>query len=504
MIRQYALGGRGVSRVQPGMAQLFATAHLKTAGKSRVQVLTRQVTVMRQVAVTARQCLDDAIVHSRVGYHELAARPQDARELTEHSGQISHVGQRERADHQIHLLIGDRQGMQVAEAELRIWDLGPSDRENLRRGVGADYRVASGGKVGRVPPGSAGGVQRDASRHAGEQVAHDGLLKVDQVVGLVVVLGPGVVAFLGRDRAGHRPVAELVGGVKQLADLGDPGLGELAVVLPVECAQERDALEPEQIRHRMLVHHRPMLGAGNGPVPLNFAAQERIEDLVVNGTAGYGSSKTHQMGTGMADGHSHSAARRVGGAALMLLGVALIGYGSHYLVRNGTCSSTGYVSYGPVPKCSGAEGLYITSVFFLGPALAFVGWAMSRLIGWLWPAVGVSVGIGLVTIGLQSNSTSGADAFGLVGGVSFFALAVLSVVITLRKKLRPPPAALGSQPAFVQPASNPPYAPSPPYTASGPATDPLDRIARLAELRDSGAITEEEFEREKAKLLAQM
>ena len=35
---------------------------------------------------------------------------------------------------------------------------------------------------------------------------------------------------------------------------------------------------------------------------------------------------------------------------LMLLGVALIGYGTHYLARNGSCSSTGYVSYGPVPK----------------------------------------------------------------------------------------------------------------------------------------------------------
>jgi uncharacterized protein YnzC (UPF0291/DUF896 family) len=34
--------------------------------------------------------------------------------------------------------------------------------------------------------------------------------------------------------------------------------------------------------------------------------------------------------------------------------------------------------------------------------------------------------------------------------------------------------------------------------------DPLDRIAKLAQLRDSGALTNEEFEAQKAKLLAEM
>jgi hypothetical protein len=57
-------------------------------------------------------------------------------------------------------------------------------------------------------------------------------------------------------------------------------------------------------------------------------------------------------------------AKRLGGGALMLLGVALIGYGAHYLIRNGNCSSTGYTEYGPVPRCGGSEALYIMSVFF--------------------------------------------------------------------------------------------------------------------------------------------
>jgi hypothetical protein len=40
--------------------------------------------------------------------------------------------------------------------------------------------------------------------------------------------------------------------------------------------------------------------------------------------------------------------------------------------------------------------------------------------------------------------------------------------------------------------------------AGAPAQDPLDRIAKLAELRDSGALTNEEFEALKVKLLAEM
>ena len=78
-------------------------------------------------------------------------------------------------------------------------------------------------------------------------------------------------------------------------------------------------------------------------------------------------------------------------------------------------------SYGPVPKCSGGEALYILSVFFLGPALAVVGWLMAQSWGVLWPAVCVA-----------------------------------------------------------------------------------DRIAKRAQLRDSGALTNEEFEAQKAKLLAEM
>jgi len=44
----------------------------------------------------------------------------------------------------------------------------------------------------------------------------------------------------------------------------------------------------------------------------------------------------------------------------------------------------------------------------------------------------------------------------------------------------------------------------PPAAGALEPADPLDRIAKLAKLRDSGALTDQEFQREKAKLPAQM
>jgi hypothetical protein len=213
---------------------------------------------------------------------------------------------------------------------------------------------------------------------------------------------------------------------------------------------------------------------------------------------------------------SPSAGKRIAGAALMLLGVALIGYGTHYVTRNGSCSSTGYVSYGPVPKCGGPEALYIMSVFFLGPGLAIVGWLFIPFEGVLWPATCVGVGVGMITLAADPSATAGTKSFGVAAGVIFFALAVLSVIITVRKRLRPKPAfhspaGLATAPVLNPPAAHPPASAGPPGTRPahpfppGPVSpDPLDRIARLAQLRDSGALTNEEFEAQKAKLLAEM
>jgi hypothetical protein len=50
------------------------------------------------------------------------------------------------------------------------------------------------------------------------------------------------------------------------------------------------------------------------------------------------------------------------------------------------------------------------------------------------------------------------------------------------------------------PAEAPPAAPAPEPAAAAP--DPIEQLTQLAALKDSGALTEEEFEVQKAKILA--
>jgi hypothetical protein len=53
--------------------------------------------------------------------------------------------------------------------------------------------------------------------------------------------------------------------------------------------------------------------------------------------------------------------------------------------------------------------------------------------------------------------------------------------------------------AQAAPAPEPQYAPAPEPAAAAP--DPIEQLTKLAALRDSGALTQEEFDAEKAKIL---
>jgi hypothetical protein len=133
---------------------------------------------------------------------------------------------------------------------------------------------------------------------------------------------------------------------------------------------------------------------------------------------------------------STSPARVIGGTALMFVGVALMSYGTHFLTKTGNCSGTGYTEYGPVPKCSGGEALYIMSTFFVGPLAAIAGWLTARAWGWLWPSLCIGVGVALITLRGEAGVSYGAGAAALLGGICFFGLAVVSVIVSLRKRRR--------------------------------------------------------------------
>ena len=55
---------------------------------------------------------------------------------------------------------------------------------------------------------------------------------------------------------------------------------------------------------------------------------------------------------------------------------------------------------------------------------------------------------------------------------------------------------------WAQQEPEPTYAEPPPAAApAAPAADPIEQLKQLAELRDQGILTEEEFARQKAKIL---
>ena len=59
----------------------------------------------------------------------------------------------------------------------------------------------------------------------------------------------------------------------------------------------------------------------------------------------------------------------------------------------------------------------------------------------------------------------------------------------------PPP------PQYVQPPPPPVQQAPPPPPPAAPAVDPIEQLTKLGQLRDSGVLTEEEFQAQKAKIL---
>ncbi len=149
----------------------------------------------------------------------------------------------------------------------------------------------------------------------------------------------------------------------------------------------------------------------------------------------------------MAQGQSRPIGKRIGGLALMLAAVAMIGYCVHYLALTGNCSSTGYLPTGPAKTCGGGEAFYITGTFFLGPFLVLVGWGFAKMSGLLWPVTCLSLGTALITLRETGSAAATPQTFGQVTGVLCYALAVLSVAVTIRNRRRKQQAALAGPPA---------------------------------------------------------
>ena len=244
----------------------------------------------------------------------------------------------------------------------------------------------------------------------------------------------------------------------------------------------------------------------------------------------------------MATGRQPSSSTIIG-IAVLLFGAVLIGYGMHRLVATGTCSSTGYsANFGPVPHCPKGTGWWI--LFLIGGiVLVLVGGLVARGTTGatlIIPAIFSAIGVGSLTVAFQSGVSSSTKTFSLIfGGAfgklrrgadaaprpapmspatssAFGAASSTSVASAFGATATKPDAIMGAYTGGTDgvagaTASGTPSAAAIPRLgqpvtgfARPPAEDPLDRIAKLSDLHDKGALTDDEFNREKAKLLGEL
>jgi hypothetical protein len=214
----------------------------------------------------------------------------------------------------------------------------------------------------------------------------------------------------------------------------------------------------------------------------------------------------------------------IAGMAILLFGGVILGVGIHHLIRTGTCSSTGYsANYGPVPTCPSGTGAWM-GFLFGGIIAGIIGGFMVAGAGGLsispiFFGIFGGIGFGALSLLLDSKASSGSQAFGAIFGACFAIVgigagwAMLSTAFkamgggggsTSSKPAMSRTAAIASAPAVV---SNAFKTLTPTRSSSSvprrPAADPLDQIEKLSELHKSGVLTDEEFDKEKAKLLAE-
>ena len=249
--------------------------------------------------------------------------------------------------------------------------------------------------------------------------------------------------------------------------------------------------------------------------------------------------------------------RTIIGVAILLFGAVLLGVGMHHLIATGTCSSTGYSSnLGPVPHCPKGTGWWI--LFLIGGIfIVLIGGFVSMGSGaaLIVPGIFGAIGIGSMTVAFQDHPSSSTKTFALIFGGAFALAGLVPALFiganALRKLGRSSPtgsslgksafgkvsqtatvaspfggdvtspdAIMGAYAAGTSGTPSGPGAIVPPAAAIRPpgfvvagagmapsrpaGGDALDKIAKLAELRKSGALTEDEFNREKAKLLGEI
>ena len=243
--------------------------------------------------------------------------------------------------------------------------------------------------------------------------------------------------------------------------------------------------------------------------------------------------------------------RTIVGVAILLFTSVLMGVGIHHLVSTGTCSSTGYSGdYGPVPYCPSGTGWWI-GFLMIGIFGGILGGFMAggSTAGLINGSIFTAIGVGSLTVVLDKHASSKGFAavfggcFAVVGGIIL--LFVLASVLRSAspasrqasgarragKPITRQTSAFGTTGAGASAASvfgtsdkdaDPIMgayagvhsgAPNTGLSSSsvadsglgsasaGDVGSNLDSLSKLADMHKAGALTDDEFAREKAKLL---
>jgi hypothetical protein len=213
----------------------------------------------------------------------------------------------------------------------------------------------------------------------------------------------------------------------------------------------------------------------------------------------------------------------LGGLAVAGVSVVLFDSGLFHLVRTPTCGTTGTYVSRPCPPGTAGHILSLIGGIFGG----LIGIGLFAARGRKGSLTG-SIGIGVIMWSLLFVTAAGSIAYSAYGpgnrdSSAAKTTSIILGVIFLPLGLAPLPFAIGGRrkaQQFVQlsttgfPTSGvpgfgaPPYVrpptPRPPTPAAPAQEDPLEKIARLGQLRDRGLLTPEEFEAQKKRLLGEV
>ena len=206
------------------------------------------------------------------------------------------------------------------------------------------------------------------------------------------------------------------------------------------------------------------------------------------------------------------------GMLVSLASLLLITWALYHLVRTGTCASGGpYVSARPCPEGTGAKILGLTGAIFallIGGGIyaargnrghgATLGMGIA-----LWSLLFISLAAAtfVAAFGPANNDDPGARTAAIVLAIVFLPMGILPLIGAVgfgfgRSRLKGKVSVTAS--SYPKPAPPQFDVSPPPRPAGAQAADVTARLRKLDELRDSGLLTDEEFQAKKAEILREL